>query len=187
MASRNWRNIRYLQTGTDRQQMAYAAMQQAQVMTHLAAYQPALAGTIPLNIEVPGSDLDILCYAPDLAAFAADVRYYFGHISGFTAADKVIKGQPSHIARFTAYSFDFELFAQSIPVEQQHAYIHMLIEARLLALFPEAKEHIRALKRDGLKTEPAFGHYFGIAGDPYAALLDLAQLDDEALLRRFAR
>ena len=53
--------------------------------------------------------------------------------------------------------------------------------------FPEAREAIRALKRDGLKTEPAFGQYFGIMGDPYAALLDLAALDDETLLRRFAR
>ena len=83
--------------------------------------------------------------------------------------------------------FDFELFAQAIPVEQQHGYVHMLIEARLLDLFPEAREAIRALKRDGLKTEPAFGQYFGIMGDPYAALLDLAALDDETLLRRFAR
>ncbi|MAU12167.1 MAG: HIT family protein [Anaerolineaceae bacterium] len=187
MASRNWHDLSYLQKGTDRQQAADAAIRQAQVMMSLATYQPVLAGTIPLDIDVPGSDLDILCYAPDLATFAADVRRHYGHISEFSAADKVIKGQPAHIARFTTYGFDFELFAQAIPVEQQHGYVHMLIEARLLDLFPEAREAIRALKRDGLKTEPAFGQYFGIMGDPYAALLDLAALDDETLLRRFAR
>lgn len=187
MPNRNWRDLSYLQTGTDRQQATYAAIRHAQVMMSLAAYHPVLAGTIPLDIDVPDSDLDILCYAPDLATFAADVRRHYGHISGFSATDKVIKEQPTHIARFTANDFDFELFAQAIPVEQQHGYIHMLIEARLLDLFPEAREAIRALKRDGLKTEPAFGLYFGIAGDPYAALLDLATWDNETLLRRFTR
>ena len=187
MPNRNWRDLSYLQTGTDRQQAAYAAIRQAQVMSHLADYHPVLAGTLPLDIDIPGSDLDILCYAPNLATFAADVYKHYGSISGFSAADKVIKGRPEHIARFTAYGFDFELFAQAIPVEQQYGYIHMQVEARLLNLFPQAKDPIRALKRDGLKTEPAFGHYFGIIGDPYAALLDLTTLDDETLLRRFTR
>jgi hypothetical protein len=34
----------------------------------LAPYNPVLAGTIPLGVDIPGSDLDIICHADDLDA-----------------------------------------------------------------------------------------------------------------------
>ena len=58
----------------------------------------------------------------------------------------------------------------------------MLIEARLLDLIgDEARSAIRALKANGLKTEPAFGRYFDLSGDPYRKLLEIAALDDDEL------
>ena len=37
---------------------------------------------------------------------------------------------------------------------------------------PAFKEQIRGLKRNGLKTEPAFAKLLGLNGDPYRAVLD---------------
>jgi hypothetical protein len=39
----------------------------------LLAYDPVLAGTIPLDVDVPGSDLDIICCCADTDVFAAEV------------------------------------------------------------------------------------------------------------------
>ncbi|QUG43719.1 DUF4269 domain-containing protein [Psychrobacillus sp. INOP01] len=51
--------------------------------------------------------------------------------------------------------FEFELFAQSHPVKEQYAYLHMVIENSLLEQFP----YIRAeqLKKKGLKQSLLFG------------------------------
>ena len=74
------------------------------------------------------------------------------------------------------------MFAQDVPVAGQFACLHLLVEDRLLRLASEAaREAIRQLKRDGLKTEPAFAHYFGLAGDPYEELARLAWAKEDEL------
>ena len=45
----------------------------------------------------------------------------------------------------------------------------------------EALQAIRALKMEGIKTEPAFGQYFCLPGDPYETLLTLADVSAEEL------
>lgn len=179
----NWFDIAYLADGTDRQQAAYHALQASQVMTHLADYQPVLVGTVPINIDIASSDLDILCYATDLTRFQAHVRQHYYAYDNFRDKQRDKEGIVSYIANFTAHNFLFEIFAQAIPVTQQRAYRHMLIEHRLLQLGnASAREAIRQLKRDGLKTEPAFAQYFNITGDnPYDALLTIAELDDDKI------
>ena len=64
----------------------------------------------------------------------------------------------------------------------QFAVIHLNIEARLLNLAgPLAKNSIRQLKQQGIKTEPAFATYFNITGDPYYELAKLANYTDQEL------
>ena len=59
-----------------------------------------------------------------------------------------------------------------------------MIQARLLDLGGDAlRIAIVALRRSGLKTEPAFARHLGIAGDPYIALLALEKIDDGGLRR----
>ncbi|MEM8641328.1 MAG: DUF4269 domain-containing protein [Cyanobacteria bacterium P01_G01_bin.54] len=172
---RNWRDISYLAQGTVRQRAAYQALQATQVLEKLAAFDPVLAGTIPLDVDIAGSDLDIICEATDLEAFAESLTHHFGDYPGFSCQQTVVK-LPTVIARFTAAGFEFEIFGQACPVEQQNGVRHLEVEARLLELGGEAvRRRVRQLKQAGLKTEPAFAAVFVLVGDPYEVLLGLAE------------
>ncbi|MED4780827.1 DUF4269 domain-containing protein [Brevibacillus choshinensis] len=179
----NWRDLSYLLTGTSRQQAAWKAISQNNVIETLQAYDPVLAGTIPLNIDVEASDLDIICTSHDLDQFDADVRAAYSHKEGYQETRLCIQDRQTSVISFHDTGFWFELFAQALPVEQQNAYRHMVIESRLLRLGGDAAyREIKLLKQQGIKTEPAFARYFGIPGDdPYQALLEMEHLSIEEL------
>lgn len=179
---RNWRDISYLATGTPRQQAAYTALTRLGLCTDLQAYDPVLIGTIPLAIDIAGSDLDIACEAHDLAAFARQLIARYRDAQSFRLAHKSIRDLPTVVATFRYADFDVQLFAQPQPVVAQYGYRHLLVEARLLALGGErARQTIRRLKGSGMKTEPAFARYFGLSGDAYERLWALSFLDGEGL------
>ncbi|RMF82052.1 MAG: DUF4269 domain-containing protein [Chloroflexi bacterium] len=178
----DYRDLAYLLDGSAQQRRAFHALQWLNVFGILDEYDPVLVGTIPINLDIPGSDLDIICEAHDLSAFADCVRAAFSKHDGFNLRTDAIAGMPTVVARFTYRKFPVEIFGQPRPVEQQHAYRHMLIEARLLALGGEKmRRALRELKRQGVKTEPAFAQYLLLEGDPYLALLELEAFDDDAL------
>jgi hypothetical protein len=78
--------------------------------------------------------------------------------------------------------FPIQVFGQPRPVIEQNAYRHMVVEGRLLAIGGEkARQEIQRLKRNGLKTEPAFARYFNLQGDPYEVLLQLSRLNESEL------
>jgi hypothetical protein len=84
------------------------------------------------------------------------------------------------IVKFDYKEQKLEIFGQTVPVQQQYAYRHMLVEYRLLRIGGKmAIEEIKKLKNKGYKTEPAFAHHFQITGDPYQILYDLYPLSDE--------
>jgi hypothetical protein len=178
----NWRDISDLARGTVRQQRAYRALQALGIFSALRDYTPILTGTLPLDIDVENSDLDIICEVHDLAAFERQVTSVFGAQEGFCIKQKIIGGMPTGVANFIFDGFPVEIFGQPRPVTEQNAYRHMVVEARLLAIGGErARREIRQLKRAGLKTEPAFARYFHLKGDPYAVLLQLAMLGEGEL------
>lgn len=167
---------------TDRLQTAYRALERLRIFEILAAYCPVLTGTIPLDIDTPGSDLDIICEAYDLRAFADTVRNAFGKYERFTQQIKDVFGVASVVANFWHDGFEIEIFGQGKSVIDQSAYRHLQVESRLLAIGGDpAKTAIRRLKQGGVKTEPAFAEYFGLQGDPYETLLRLSYLNDSAL------
>ncbi len=180
----------YLETGPTTQRLAHAALVQANIFTLLAEFHPALAGTLPLAIDIPGSDLDILCEVYDFASFAALIQHHYAHLPDFYQNEKHLNDIPSHVSRFTwelietggnpteratphEIRFPIEIVAQPIPVREQRAFRHLRAEAHLLEQGGDpARAAIRALKLFGIKTEPAFGQYFGLVGDPYQILLE---------------
>jgi hypothetical protein len=180
--SRNWHDITYLAQGNERQRRAYEVLMEVGVLRDLAEFTPVLAGTIPLDLDIEGSDLDILCAAQELGEFQERLIRLYARHEGFRVGQVEINGVRSVIANFSCRGFPFEVFGQPVPVVEQNGYRHMDVEARLLALGgEEAREAIRNLKRQGIKTEPAFARYFQLPGDPYATLAHLATLDEESL------
>ena len=180
---KNWRNLRYLLDGTQRQREAYRALRFAGVERILADFDPILVGTIPLDIDVEGSDLDIALNIPDQFQYAQVLYPHFSQYPNFRYRHKTYGDESAWIVNFEAHDFEFELFAQRKPSDEQNAYKHMVVEHRLLQIGgSEARHAIREMKYEGLKTEPAFATYFEVAGDdPYDALLALYDMDDEAL------
>lgn len=170
----DFKNISYLKTGNARQQAAYEVLSINEILPLLKAYSPILVGTIPINIDIENSDLDIICYAPDPASFKDFVINTFGHHDDFKIWENDKLSTPAVVAGFMADGFKIELFGQNIPTTRQNAYRHMLIEHRLLTQKGASfRKKIIELKRQGLKTEPAFAQLLGLKGDPYKALLDL--------------
>ena len=181
-------SISHLQHGTPRQRDAFAALDSLCVMDILRAYSPVLAGTIPLDIDIASSDLDILCHVHDFPAFETCITDAFGHLPSFQIKSKTVNGLPSVIAKFTHAGFLVEIFGQARPVERQNGCRHLIVEARLLALGgAAARDAIRELKRAGLKTEPAFARYFNLDGDPYQTLLELSDLSETELKKTLRR
>ena len=183
----NWRDLSYLQKGTSRQRNACLTLRDLGIFETLKLYDPVLCGTIPLAIDSETSDLDIICEVDDLDNFEHSLKASFGHQHEFKTWKRTAGIGPGIVARFYYQDFHIEVFGEPQPVEQQHAYRHMVIEARLLALGGEDTfNSIRQLKANGLKTEPAFAHYFNLAGDPYPALLELGNFRDDELGKRLA-
>ncbi len=179
----SWRDISYLQQGSFRQQQAYRALTSLGIFETLARFDPVLVGTVPIDLDLPDSDLDIICEVHALDDFEQVLRAHYAREAGFTIEQKQKWGAPVVLCDFEYGGFPIQMFGQGTPVEQQRAYRHMLIEARLLEIAgDEARSAIRTLKASGLKTEPAFGRYFDLSGDPYLKLLELAELGDDGLL-----
>ncbi|WP_420156171.1 DUF4269 domain-containing protein [Siphonobacter sp.] len=164
----HFETLAYLQTGTPRQQEAYRILTQYQVLEKLSGYDPLLVGTIPLNIDIESSDLDVICHWQDQQEFIDTVRDSFSGLKDF----RIRENQEIVVATFRLDTFDIEVFGQNLPTRQQLGYRHMLIEDQLLRQYGEDfRQQILALKRQGYKTEPAFGKVLKLTGDPYEQLL----------------
>ena len=124
------RDRSYLQLGNERQQKAYQVLTHNKVLEKLTPYHPILVGTIPINIDIENSDLDIICEVSDKNEFIDKLNALFGSEKNFTIHESpkfnAIK------ANFIIDSFEIEIFGQNTPTMQQNAYRHMLIEHKLL-------------------------------------------------------
>ncbi|WP_316245318.1 DUF4269 domain-containing protein [Gracilibacillus timonensis] len=128
--------IDYLQNGNTRQQQAHQAIQRLQLLEALREYQPALCGTIPIGIDIASSDIDIIMEVHDHPLFAAKIKALYSDQIFFTIKGTPIRGKYVTKANFRYQGFDVELFGQQQPVQQQHAYRHMVIEKHLLDQHP---------------------------------------------------
>jgi hypothetical protein len=167
--------LHYLQHGTRQQQRAHAILTALELWTVLAAFKPVLAGTIPLNIDIAGSDLDVLCEVPtDTQRFTQLLHQHYGQRAGFRLAQPVINGEVSIVCNFRYRNREIEVFGQPVPTARQNGFRHLLVEAAVLAAGGERwRRAVRRLKQQGLKTEPAFANLLRLSGDPYVALLEL--------------
>lgn len=185
----DWTTITHMSRGTAVQRNAYRIIGSYGLLEKLKPFRPVVVGTIPIAIDIPGSDLDIACEVEDFAYFEQTVREAFGHheLFGYSYRSAEPPRAERAVVRFCCDGLPIEIYGEQASVERQNGYIHMVVEARLLQLFGDpVKNAVMAKKRAGLKTEPAFADYFGLEGDPYQALLELAKEPDERLLQMLA-
>ncbi|GAB3796372.1 DUF4269 domain-containing protein [Spirosoma humi] len=162
----------YLKTGNTRQKQAYSILTHHKIMDKLVRFTPILVGTIPIDIAIDSSDLDIICCWDDKQAFQATVLDSFNGHTGFRVHDYSEHNTDYVVANFMIDHVEIEIFGQNIPTRQQMAYRHMLIEHTLLTERGEFfRQQILDLKRQGYKTEPAFGKLLGFQTNPYEELL----------------
>lgn len=173
-------NIEYLSEGTARQQRAYRVLKRSGIFESLKSYDPLLAGTVPISIDLPESDLDIICHldSGDAGRFVRLLSSLYGSMPGFdirTENDVVV-------CNFIAESESIEIYASPVPTHLSRAFIHMIVEERLLRLGGENfRGRIIALKKSGLKTEPAFAEMLALNGDPYEEIVHLVNTSDAEL------
>ena len=176
----DWQDITYLQHGSAPQRRAYGVLRRHALLGHLRGYDPVLVGTFPLDLTVPGSDLDIICEVSDWVAFRRALAS-FAVFPGY-AERPAATAEPALVASFEVEGLAVEIFGQALPTAHQNGYRHLVVEARLLAAGGTAlRRQVLALKAGGVKTEPAFAQVLGLAGDPYQALLALETYDEAAL------
>jgi hypothetical protein len=188
-------SIEYLAKGSERQRRAYLALRELDLFSSLADWTDgemeigigsALAGSIPLDLAVTDSDLDIVTFAKDLKMITTLLREKLSSMQNFSSSRGIILGTATLVTKFEFGGESFELFTQNVPLPQQNAVVHMLVEERFLKLGgPRFRENILAFRQQGYKTEPAFGEVLGLE-DPYRELLQLEELSDSELRLRFA-
>jgi len=185
-----WKNPRYLAAGNSRQRRTYAVLQELGILVTLGAFDPVVAGTIPLDIDLPGSDIDIICEVPLAAspAFEQLLRTHYGHLPGFTVGHVPSEPGSALVSSFRYAQDEVEVFGQALPTAQQYAFRHLVVEhAVLCAGGPAWRTAVRQLKAKGLKTEPAFAALLQLPGNPYEALLTLENLAPAELAARLAQ
>ncbi|MEP0213909.1 MAG: DUF4269 domain-containing protein [Cellulophaga sp.] len=170
----NFKNIAYLKHGNQRQRLAFSELNKYKILEKLKKYNPILTGTIPIDIDIAESDLDIICECKNNAEFLAYLQQEFSTYKNFKVYTTLQNNITATIAEFRTEHFLFEIFGQDIPTTKQNAYLHMVIEHQILQeKGVDFKQQIKELKNSGIKTEPAFAKLLGLKGDPYAALLEL--------------
>lgn len=173
----DWRKIDYLTRGNARQRLCHQILVKHKILEVLKDFDPVVIGTIPIEIDIEGSDIDIACQTDDLILFSNFTLKKFSYYPSFT--DNL--QESSYSASFNIDNIPVEIYAEPTPVEQQNGYRHMLIEKRLLDIGTDSfRDKIIDLKKQGYKTEPAFGKLLKME-NPYLELLYLEELNDTEL------
>lgn len=181
MKTSDWKDISYLEKGTESQRRAFDAITKHEILDSLSSYHPVLVSTVCVDLDIEGSDLDIICQHNNQDELKSTVKSLFGTYRNFRQWVRESDSNEA-VACFHVDGFDIEIFGSIVSVEAQFVYRHLSMMARILEIGGEVlRERVRAIKMSGSKTEPAFARILGLPGDPFLAFLELEQLDDVQL------
>ena len=85
----------YLREGTRRQRWAYHNLTDLGIVEILKDYTPLLAGTVPLDIDIATSDLDIICHWQDAQEFTNTLEKHWGERPDFRVYQTALTGPPT--------------------------------------------------------------------------------------------
>lgn len=184
MTNKNFKDISYLKVGNEKQRRSYEILKNINIFNILKDYNPLLVGTIPIEVDIDSSDLDLICKVDNKEKFENILRNEFSKFKNFNIKyheDRII------ICNFIVDNIEIEIYASNIDSEKSNGYRHMLIEYRLLNLYGEGfKKEIIKLKKSGLNTEPAFAKLLNLTGNPYDKLLALEHLSNDQLVKIYS-
>jgi len=172
LADHNRLILKHLRLGDGVQRAAATSIARTGILRVLKPYAPLIVGTLPIDVHLPDSDVDVICHVKAPKAFMALLVQRFGDQPSFTLGRTTLQRKPAVVCSFRHRRTLFEIVGMPVATHTQRAYVHLMVEA---ALLQETGAHaaIRRLKRQGLKTEPAFARHFKLAGDPYQAVARL--------------
>jgi uncharacterized protein len=163
----------------------FGALQRVGILREFRDHDPLVAGTFPLGISTPTSDIDLLMFSKDLKETQERLSKKYSTFFGFRSEQIVVESEHTLLTSFIFDNVPFEIFAQNTPSVRQRGYLHFLVEERLLKLGgSKFLTRVRDLREKGLKTEPAFAQALNLFADPYEALLKLQTQSEVAM--RFA-
>jgi len=164
--------IDYLKHGNEKQKRAHEVLTRYHIFEKLKDYSPILAGTIPIEIDIEESDLDIICEVKNFTEFEKTLSEMFSEFDLKT--EKItVNNEQATVLNFELEEFPVEIFGQNKPATEQNAYRHMIAEYKILQEKGEDfKQKIIKLKKQGIKTEPAFGILLNLE-NPYEDLLKM--------------
>jgi len=144
------------------------------ILLVLKPWMPLLSGSIPLELDLPGSDLDILLGARDLDVAAQEISQ---KLSQHQISEQISwkESQTRHgrclTASIMANEITVELFLSAVNPLDQNSHRHLLSEYCLLVQHGEPlRARIKSLKAEGFTTEEAFAKALDLKGDPYDLL-----------------
>ena len=165
----NFKDISYLRKGSNKQKECYKILTKINIFNILKDYMPILVGTIPLNIDIENSDLDIVCQVDDFEIFE---NILFDNFSKYENFRIKYKEKNTIVCNFIVANMEIEIYASNEQSHKTNGYRHMIIEYKLLNLYGEKfRDSVIKLKKEGIKTEPAFAKILNLNGNPYEELL----------------
>lgn len=164
----------------------YSALKKSEILNKFKKYSPMIVGTIPLGISTKESDLDILLCSLNIDEALEELRESYGTDSFFEAYRQKGGELEYGLSRFVRDGVPFEVYIEKTETLHQRACRHFQVEERLLKLGGDCfKQRILELRKQGLKTEPAFALALGLDGDPYLELLKIFNWSEKKILQLF--
>lgn len=112
MESARFNDLSYLEKGTPLQRKSYALIHNHQIMQALHEFNPILIGTIPIDIAVWNSDLDIACEVYDLDKFERKCHENFEKHNGYSFKVETVRGIEVGIANFKIDDMLLEVYGE---------------------------------------------------------------------------
>ena len=159
---------------TTKASKAIKAIDRCQILFQLKEFNPVVVSTILVGLDTNDSDIDIICSYNSQLTFFDELKKTSANHNGICQ-----KRNNYVIAQFQYASFMFEIYGSNLKIEEQMAFRHYQIMKRLCRIGGlHFKNAVKAIKKDGIKTEPAIASILRLTGNPYDSVLSLEQLQD---------
>lgn len=183
---KKFQDIEYLKAGNEKQVQSYQILKKINIFNILNEFNPILVGTIPIEIDIEKSDLDIVCQInlENKENLKQIISKNFSQLKGFKISDKFLS-DGIVIINFFIENMEIEIYASKLISTKTNGYRHMIVENRLLKFANlKFKEEIVSLKRARIKTEPAFAKLLELNGNPYEELLNFEFLSNREIVKK---